>query len=254
MDYKNHFFEEDIKESIRRKLLVGDGQGNFRPDDPITRGEAAALMLRLLSQTEALEYEVRKVIKQAKPAVVRIATEHGLGTGSIITPEGLVLTNHHVVSKQGQLAKNVIVQAIIQKVGWEEYENLPAQIILRDEFLDLALLRINQPARILPTLSIKPSVECQDLEGNFVICMGYPLGLQVTATFGIVSQDVQVVSAYIGHIQTDAAINPGNSGGPMLNLKGEIIGVNTLKISNHDNMGFAVDTRFIEKFLSGLRE
>ena len=83
-----------------------------------------------------------------------------------------------------------------------------------------------------------------------MVCLGYPLALQYSATFGIISQDAQVVSAYISHIQTDAAINPGNSGGPMLTLDGKLIGVNTLKVTGHDNLGFAVPVRLVQECLN----
>ncbi|WP_235441013.1 S1C family serine protease, partial [Limnoraphis robusta] len=165
---------------------------------------------RLLAQGEDEETNIR-VYEQASPAVVSIDTEKANGSGTIISPDGTVLTNAHVVSHGGEV-----------KVTLADGREMIADVIAYGEDgLDLAVLKIRN-ARNLPTIPIASPASVK--VGQRAFAIGNPFGqFQGTFTIGIVSR----IDGERNLIQTDAAINPGNSGGPLLNSKGELIGVNT---------------------------
>lgn len=154
-----------------------------------------------------------------------------LGSGFLISEDGYIITNNHVV---GEAAK--ITVRLSDK---EEYE---AKIIGSDEKTDLALIKITPKH----SLSLLPLGRSSDLQvGDWVMAIGNPFGLEQTVTAGIVSAKGRVINAgpYDDFIQTDASINPGNSGGPLLNLKGEVVGINTAIFSSgggNIGIGFAI--------------
>jgi S1-C subfamily serine protease len=163
-----------------------------------------------LAQDNTEETNVR-VYEQASPAVVSIDTEKTNGSGTIITPDGLVLTNAHVVAEETTV--NVVLA--------DGQEMVADVVAFGDVGLDLAVLQIRD-ARNLPTVPIAASGSVK--VGQRAFAIGNPFGqFQGTLTVGIVSRIDQDRNL----IQTDAAINPGNSGGPLLNSQGELIGVNT---------------------------
>jgi len=156
---------------------------------------------------------------------------NGMGTGIVIDPRGYLLTNHHVVD--GVRRINVTLK------GGQTYV---AQIIARDKQTDLAIIRIRTP-KPLPVIRIGTS---QDLmAGETVIAVGNAFGYENTVTTGVISalhRNVQVndTQQYLDLIQTDASINPGNSGGPLLNINGEMIGVNVAVRAGAQGIGFAI--------------
>jgi Do/DeqQ family serine protease len=150
------------------------------------------------------------------------------GSGMIIRPDGYVLTNAHVVNKAEEI-----------RVRLNDNRTFQAKIIGSDSFSDLAVLKIE--ARDLPALKLGSSSSLRP--GDFAIAIGSPLGFDHTVTLGIISavgRTLTDVNGNINFIQTDAAINPGNSGGPLLNLNGEVIGVNTAIQRNAQNIGFSI--------------
>ncbi len=152
------------------------------------------------------------------------------GSGFIVRPEGYILTNAHVVKG----AKRI-------EVTMNDGRNIVATIVGIDTFSDLAVLKID--ATNLPTLQMGSSTNLRP--GEFAIAIGSPLGYDHTVTLGIVSavgRNVYDINDNINFIQTDAAINTGNSGGPLLNLKGEVIGVNTAVVKGFvaQNIGFSI--------------
>lgn len=152
------------------------------------------------------------------------------GSGFIVRPEGFILTNAHVVKG----AKRI-------EVTLNDGRNIVATIVGIDTFSDLAVLKID--AANLPTLQMGSSTNLRP--GEFAIAIGSPLGYDHTVTLGIVSavgRNVYDINDNINFIQTDAAINTGNSGGPLLNLKGEVIGVNTAVVKGFvaQNIGFSI--------------
>ena len=151
-----------------------------------------------------------------------------LGSGFIIDPKGYVVTNNHVVEGADKIK--------IILVGGKEYQ---ATVKGRDPKTDLALIQIVNPPADLTFLKMGDSDAIQ--VGDWVLAVGNPFGLGHTVTQGIISAKGRVIGAgpYDNFLQTDASINPGNSGGPLLNLKGEVIGINTAILASGQGIGFA---------------
>lgn len=188
------------------------------------------------------------VVQKASPSVVGISTIYenifltetetveGVGSGFIVHQDGYILTNEHVV---GSDAKRITV---ILHNG----DQLKGRLMWSDPTLDLAVVKVN--ASNLPAVTMGNSEEM--LVGDTAIAIGTPLGLQFqhTVTAGIISalnRTVQVPTDrgqnYMEDlIQTDASINPGNSGGPLMNINGEVIGINTVKVASAEGIGFAI--------------
>jgi serine protease Do len=170
----------------------------------------------------------------------------GVATGFIIHPEGFIITNAHVVES----ASRVDVE-----IG--DDERLPARVVGRDEASDVALLKV-EAGRALPTLPLGDSDRLRTAE--WVMVVGNPFGLSHTVTAGIVSHTGRsdVVPAgregYYDFIQTDASINPGNSGGPLVNLRGEVIGIATAINATGQGIGFAVPINMAKEILEQLRD
>ena len=166
-----------------------------------------------------------------------------VGSGFVIHPAGYVVTNAHVVARTAE-----------RKVIFEDKREYAAQIVALDEQRDLAVLKI-EPDRPLTALRLGTSDDL--MVGETTIAIGNPLGLQNTVTVGVVSaldRSLQVSkdSRFEGLIQTDASINPGNSGGPLLNVLGELIGVNTAIRGDAQNIGFAVPVDQLRRVLPDL--
>jgi serine protease Do len=169
---------------------------------------------------------------------------HALGSGFILSKEGYVITNNHVVDG----ADEVIVKN-------SEGEEFTAEVIGTDAKLDLALLKIE--AKGLRSVKLGDSDKLR--VGDWVVAIGNPFGLEQTVTAGIVSAKGRVIGAgpYDNFIQTDAAINPGNSGGPLFNAKGEVIGINTAIYSRsggNNGIGFAIPINLAHSVFDELRE
>jgi len=171
--------------------------------------------------------------------------EHGLGSGVIISPDGYIVTNNHVVDGATDI-----------RVTLHDRRILAAKLIGRDKLTDLAVIKVN--ASDLPSVPWGDSTKLQP--GETVLAFGNPLGYRFTVTRGIVSAlnrpnpaaDRRAPGQFI---QTDAAINPGNSGGPLVNAHGQVIGINTFLISqtgSFSGMGFAIPTQIVKPTVDGL--
>jgi len=171
------------------------------------------------------------IIEDAIKSVVTIRTDISQGTGFIISSDGYVVTNYHVM-EDAQAA------TIISS----DNQNHNVQLIGFDEEFDLALLKIEGDYERL-RLGNSDSISV----GEKVIAIGNPLGLQFSVSQGIVSaihrEGLNGIEAYI---QTDAALNPGNSGGPLINTEGKVIGINNFKVGNSESLGFALESDFIK--------
>lgn len=166
-----------------------------------------------------------------------------LGSGMVISSDGYILTNAHVVNAGGNKVKiRVAFKEIEQQEDDDDFSDTEeAELIGMDKTIDLAIIKIKRNDLIPVTFGNSDNIAI----GSDVCTMGYPLGLDKSITRGIVSGLNRKISQDIWsttYIQTDAAINPGNSGGPLFNDKGEVVGVNTIKIaeSSADNLGFAI--------------
>jgi serine protease Do len=166
--------------------------------------------------------------------------QRGAGSGFVISKNGLIVTNNHVVDG----AKEVLVTM----ANKEEY---PAKVIGRDPKTDIALVKI-EPKGDLPVATLGDSGQMK--VGDWVLAIGNPFGLANTVTAGIVSAKGRAIGAgpYDDFIQTDASINPGNSGGPLFNLKGEVVGINTAILPYGQGIGFAVPVNLAKSLLPQL--
>jgi S1-C subfamily serine protease len=151
----------------------------------------------------------------------------GVGSGFLIRPDGLVVTNNHVVRGAEKLT-----------VTLENGNKYPGKVVGTDPATDLALVKID--TKDAPALKLADPKSLR--VGQYVVAVGSPLGLQQTVTMGILSAINRSIglNVHVSFIQTDAPINPGNSGGPLLNLKGEVIGVNTAIAAQGQGIGFAI--------------
>ena len=177
-----------------------------------------------------------EIYQQASPAVVTIRAGRGSGSGSIVRSDGLVLTNEHVVSqaRQGRV-----------EVRTSRGDRYAGNVIAIDRRNDLALVRLQTNDR-LPTIPFANRSGIQ--VGQQVYAIGSPFGLSGTITTGILSR----VDRETGDLQTDAALNPGNSGGPLLNSRGQLIGVNKAILSRdgtNSGIGFATNVLIAEDFI-----
>jgi serine protease Do len=192
------------------------------------------------------------VVRRVKEAVVNIHSErsaqgahaddflpitpsqgrvNGMGTGVVIDPRGFILTNHHVVEEVHSL-----------RVRLADGSTAPARVLARDPEADLALLKIDV-RRPLPTMPLGTSSDL--MVGETVIAIGNAFGYEHTVTVGVVSAVARDVAlnkevSYKALIQTDASINPGNSGGPLLNIRGELVGLNVAIRAGAQGIGFAI--------------
>ena len=153
----------------------------------------------------------------------------GSGSGFIIDPKGLVLTNNHVVD-----------DAVDIKVKMDDGRTFEANVLGRDPLTDVALLQLEDVKDPLPAAKLGDSDALR--VGDYVVAIGNPFGLASSVSSGIISARARNIQAgpYDDFLQTDAAINPGNSGGPLFNLRGEVIGINTAIIGGGTGIGFAV--------------
>jgi len=179
------------------------------------------------------------------PAPVRRVPVHSLGSGVIIHPAGYVVTNAHVVRRAEKITVTLL-----------DASRYAAKVIAAEEDQDLAVLRLQLPAdKKLPSLSFGRSDDL--MVGETVIAIGNPLGYANTLTTGVISATDRTLEfrgnlRYEHLIQTDAPINPGNSGGPLLNIKGELIGINTAIRSDAQNIGFAIPIDTLHRELAHL--
>lgn len=168
-------------------------------------------------------------------SIIQIMTPYGSGTGFVI--DDLIITNSHVV---GGL-KEVVISA-------KQLKRQKVDVIYDDPSYDLAFIKL-PPLSISHPLILAPM---QLSDGDTVIAVGHPYGLNYSATEGIVSKAARL-QGELEYIQIDAAINPGNSGGPLLNHKGEVVGVNTFIIQNSNNLGFALPAHYVSDTITDFK-
>lgn len=168
--------------------------------------------------------------------------QRSLGSGFIISQDGYILTNNHVVDGADEI-----------KVKFDNGRELKGELKGSDAKLDLALIKVTSDEKFT-VASLGDSDEIQ--VGEWVIAIGNPFGLSETVTAGIVSAKGRVIGSgpYDDFIQTDASINPGNSGGPLFNAKGEVIGINSAIIAGGQGIGFAIPVNMAKSIITQLRE
>ncbi len=169
--------------------------------------------------------------------------QQSLGSGFIIDKDGYIITNNHVVEGADEI-----------KVKLADGREFKAKVIGRDPKTDLALIKITTLFKNLPVLPLGDSDKIR--VGDWVLAIGNPFGLEHTVTQGIISATGRVIGSgpYDNFLQTDAPINPGNSGGPLINLKGEVIGINSAIIASGQGIGFAIPSNMAKNVVSQLKE
>ena len=167
--------------------------------------------------------------------------QRSLGSGFLLDSEGYIVTNNHVVENADQI-----------KVRLSDDSEHDAKVVGRDPKTDIALIKID--ADHLKPLPLGDSDAIP--VGGWVVAIGSPFGLEQTVTAGIVSAKGRIIGSgpYDDFIQTDASINPGNSGGPLLNLKGEVVGINTAIVASGQGIGFAIPINLASNIITQLKE
>jgi len=167
--------------------------------------------------------------------------QKSLGSGFIIDKEGYIVTNNHVIEDADDI-----------KVKLANGDEFDATVVGRDPKTDLALIKVPKSSKLQPI----PWGKSEDMKvGDWVVAIGSPFGLEQTVTAGIVSAKGRTIGSgpYDDFIQTDASINQGNSGGPLLNLQGEVIGINTAIIAGGQGIGFAIPTKLAYGIIDQLK-
>jgi serine protease Do len=181
--------------------------------------------------------------------------QQNLGSGMILDKNGYILTNYHVIMREGEDR-----QADRMRVHLRDDDDTkfyPARVVGADKLTDLAVIKI-EAGRPLPTVQLGDSDSIR--VGDWVLAIGSPFGLNATVTAGIISAKGRDIerdrdSEFKRFLQTDAAINPGNSGGPLVNLAGQVVGVNTAIATSHgayDGVGFAIPSNTARKVYNAL--
>ncbi|MCD6363493.1 MAG: DegQ family serine endoprotease [Synergistetes bacterium] len=184
---------------------------------------------------------LRKFFGEEYERFTRIIPMRGKGSGFIISSDGYILTNYHVIKN----ADKIIVTLSNDK-------RFNAKVVGADPTVDVAVIKIN--AKNLPTLPLGDSDKVE--VGEWIVAIGNPFGLSHTVTVGVISAKGRTIRAgkesFENFLQTDAAINPGNSGGPLLNLKGEVVGINTAIVPYAQGIGFAIPINTAKQILNDL--
>jgi serine protease Do len=180
-----------------------------------------------------LANKMKDLISNYKNIIIQIASPTSVGTGFYLSDYQMIVTNNHVIAGN----KTVVIEG-------KGFEKSLAEIVFTDEKYDLAFLlpQDNIEAMPVPLSNATPS------EGDSVIAFGHPFGLKFTATQGIISNTRHSYND-LTYFQHDAAINPGNSGGPLVNVQGEIIGINTFIYRDGQNLGFCLPAYYLHDTL-----
>lgn len=202
------------------------------PQSPSGEGPSASPQ----SRTESVANGWAEIVAHARPAVVVIETDKGFASGFVIKPDGIIVTNHHVVADATAMA--------VKLASGEVYRNV--YLLGSDPTDDLAFLKIE--AVDLPTIPLGNSNDVQ--VGEEVLLVGAPQGLEQTVSNGLISgirldEGVRV-------LQTSAAASPGSSGGPLLNRNGEAVGVMSFKVVNGENLNFTIPINYVRGKLGNL--
>jgi serine protease Do len=190
---------------------------------------------------------IRDWVDELGEAVALVQTPTGLGSGFVINEDGYVVTNDHVVAGEHRISITIFEDGT-NELSKVTYDNV--RIVATSSELDLALLKIepNEPKtfRSVPLAAVDEGLR----EGQTVFAIGSPLGLDRTVSEGIISVAKRVINGRL-YLQTTTQINPGNSGGPLFNLKGEVVGVNNMKIAavGAEGLGFSISSGTLKSFL-----
>ncbi|MAD78448.1 MAG: peptidase S1 [Planctomycetaceae bacterium] len=209
---------------------------------PAVAADSSTLFSVAIDPVELSPKEHARIIG---PAVIKVSTPSGLGSGVIISPDGHAITNAHVVQRESALRATVwfpLGDGTLRRTDIDDVE-----LIAVNNHLDLALIRIEHPDG--RPFDFAPIQDLEELEiGQPVFAIGNPLGLERTLTQGVISTTQRNFNG-LTYIQTDTPINPGNSGGPLFNTRGEVIGITNMGILGGEALGFAIPARYVKDFV-----
>jgi len=230
--------------SVPKEAVVGltelsaDGSG--------TVVDTTNKMLYRMSE-EGGDQPIREWIGRLGEAVALVQTPTGLGSGFVINGDGYIVTNDHVIAGEHRISVTIFKDGDreLSKVTYDD-----VRIVATSSELDLALLKV-EPTSDDPFHSVALAAASSGVfEGQTVFAIGSPLGLDRTVSEGIISVANRVISGRL-YLQTTTQINPGNSGGPLFNLRGEVVGVNNMKIAavGAEGLGFSISADVVKSFL-----
>lgn len=183
----------------------------------------------------------RSIIESFREVVIQIATPYSTGTGFFLKGPDLIVTNEHVVRGNREVV-----------IDGQSFDKQLVKVLFSDSKYDLAFLH-SPTEHKMPEVPLAREEEDKLAEGETVLAVGHPFGLRFSATQGIVS-NLMHQQNQIQYIQHDAALNPGNSGGPLINLKGQVVGVNTFIIRDGNSIGFSLPVKYLQAAMEAYRE
>ncbi len=197
---------------------------------------------------DGLEKSVNHWVNEIGTAVVAIRTPTGLGSGFIVHKSGYLITNHHVIAGEHEISVTIYKKDIKGAFIKKQYDDVA--IACSSPEWDLAMLKINTDEPIIFKTVALASSEYLN-QGQQVFAIGSPLGLERSVSEGIISLKNRLIDGRL-FIQTTAQISPGNSGGPLFNLKGEVVGVNNMKViaMGAEGLGFSIPSNMLKMFIS----
>ena len=241
-------------------VVAVDGNGSSTPttvtvaapatSSPTPAAAAASTPATAPAAAPAGVKSVAQIYRDSAPGVVRVTQAQGQGSGFVIDSEGHILTNAHVVDGSGPVF-----------VSFSNNDTVEATVVGKDDSTDTALLKVTESSDALRPLALGSSTSVE--VGDPVVAIGNPFGLDRTVTSGIVSAVARQIQAPNGFpinnaIQTDAAINHGNSGGPLLNMQGQVIGINSQiadsGVDANVGVGFAIPIDMVKQIASDLEK
>ena len=260
--------------SLKGFIMNRDSADEGTPALKTDLGDSAVLPLKRNSNDPYTDNPIARIAQNCSPAVVNIDTEsmvkqtsspygedpffkeffgdegprdsravptRGKGSGFIATKDGFILTNNHVVEGADKITVTLL-----------DGRHIEAKLIGRDPTFDIAVIKIDEK-----NLHVLPMGDSDSSQvGEWVVAIGNPLGFENTVTAGVISGKNRTLQAadvnFQGFMQTDAAINPGNSGGPLINLKGEVVGINTAIVPSAQGLGFAVPVNMAKQVMDDL--
>src|SRR3989344_4525968 len=248
----------ELKESLQQNIdanteltrnLITSAQEDFQKKIETIASAVEEIESESKSRLSDLEEEVKNVniksgdfsaiLEDVFPGVVSIATDVGRGSGTIITNDGFIVTNDHVIKDA----------RVIQVVNYGK-KMYAAQLIGTHAQYDIAVLKINGTFN---KLNFADSNKVR--VGERVVAVGNPAGLGFSVTEGIISQVERIIGPKDPPmIQTDVPINPGNSGGPLVNINGNIVGINRLKVSGFESLGFAIPSNIVKPIVEEIMQ
>jgi serine protease Do len=230
--------------SVPKDAVVGLME--VRADSSGAEVDTTNKMLYRMSE-EGGDQPIREWIGRLGEAVALVQTPTGLGSGFVINGDGYIVTNDHVIAGEHRISVTIFKDGDreLSKVTYDD-----VRIVATSSELDLALLKV-EPTSDDPFHSVALAAASSGVfEGQTVFAIGSPLGLDRTVSEGIISVANRVISGRL-YLQTTTQINPGNSGGPLFNLRGEVVGVNNMKIAavGAEGLGFSISADVVKSFL-----